>query len=191
MPPKRPRRLKRNVLACFAISLTVCGTFMLFGSSIYVSKRFSTADQYTPGADAASNSNLSEKQASAVQQPPLSRAAIKKTASEQQHRKVISDASRDVKNGTRQHRKSAKAHRPSALGTDAPEPPMQHFQPFTDHKYRIWKHPAVDRSPRCTAAKICDGVYECGSDGLGCIRDNYQRKMKVREATRWTWQGYR
>lgn len=67
---------------------------------------------------------------------------------------------------------------------------MRHH-PFSDPKYRIWKHPEVDRSPRCQQAKICDGNYDCGSNGLGCIRDNYQRKLKVREAARWTWKGYR
>ncbi|KAG2434808.1 hypothetical protein HXX76_007693 [Chlamydomonas incerta] len=68
--------------------------------------------------------------------------------------------------------------------------PMRHH-PFQDAKYRIWSLAKEDVSPRCKASGICDGNYECGADGMGCITDALKRKMKVRDAAAWTWKGYR
>lgn len=75
---------------------------------------------------------------------------------------------------------------------EAPEPPKPlRSHPYSSAKYRIWKLPAQDRSPRCQQSHICDGQYECGPDKLGCVTDDLQRKLAVREAGRWTWKGYR
>eukprot|EP00198_Chlamydomonas_reinhardtii_P010757 XP_001700094.1 alpha-1,2-mannosidase [Chlamydomonas reinhardtii] len=75
---------------------------------------------------------------------------------------------------------------------DVPEGPhpMRHY-PYQDAKYRIWSLPKEDVSPRCRASGICDGKYDCGADGMGCITDALKRKMKVRDAAAWTWKGYR
>ncbi|KXZ54812.1 hypothetical protein GPECTOR_4g883 [Gonium pectorale] len=67
---------------------------------------------------------------------------------------------------------------------------MRHH-PHKDAKYRIWQLPKQDVSPRCVHSHICDGKHVCDVDSLGCITDALTRKSKVREAARWTWQGYR
>jgi hypothetical protein len=75
-----------------------------------------------------------------------------------------------------------------------PPPPRRDMRshPFQEEKYRIWKLPAVDPSPRCKASGICDGNHECRDDDkLGCVTDALERKMHVRNATRWTWKGYK
>lgn len=73
-----------------------------------------------------------------------------------------------------------------------PEPPRPlRNHPFSDAKYRIYKLPQQDTSPRCRASKICDGQYDCGPDGLGCITDDLKRKEAVRRAGAHTWMGYR
>lgn len=191
MPPKRGKKLRKGVLACFAISLTVCGTFMLFGGSLYFSQRVHTAlgGYSSSGSDGASYGSGRASSGTVVQQPALATAASKKPLSDQQHRKLVDTKPKQASGGSSTHKPTAQGPPPPA--PEVPEPPVQHFKPFTDPKYRIWHHPAVDKSPRCKAAKICDGVYDCGQDGLGCIRDNLERKMKVREATAWTWKGYR
>jgi hypothetical protein len=77
-------------------------------------------------------------------------------------------------------------------GIAAPKAARQPFKhPFPDQAYRIFSIPPHDDSPRCSQSKICDGDHSCGPDGLGCMTDAHQRKMKVREAIRWSWQGYR
>lgn len=191
MAPKRAKKLRKGVLACFAISLTACGTFMLFGSSLYFSQRVHTAlGGYSSSvSDGASSGSASS--GTAVQEPALATAASKKSSSDQQHRKLVDTKLKQASVGGTAHKAKPTAQGPPPPAPEVPEPPVQHFKPFTDPKYRIWHHPAVDKSPRCKAAKICDGVYDCGQDGLGCIRDNLERKMKVREATAWTWKGYR
>ncbi|KAG2490849.1 hypothetical protein HYH03_010767 [Edaphochlamys debaryana] len=79
---------------------------------------------------------------------------------------------------------------PTPEAPDTAPHPLRHH-PHKDKKYRIYKLPEKDVSPRCQKAQICDGNYECGPDGLGCIQDAAQRKEKVRDAAKWTWKGYR
>ena len=63
--------------------------------------------------------------------------------------------------------------------------------PHTDNKYRIYSLPEVDPSKRCTLTGICDGNFSCGPDGMGCLRSGKERQLRVREAARWSWAGYR
>jgi hypothetical protein len=76
------------------------------------------------------------------------------------------------------------AGRPSAGGE-------AFHHPFPGNEYRIFSLPLTDASPRCQLSKICDGDHSCGPDGLGCVVDVAARQAKVREAIRWSWQGYR
>ncbi|PNH03981.1 Endoplasmic reticulum mannosyl-oligosaccharide 1,2-alpha-mannosidase [Tetrabaena socialis] len=89
---------------------------------------------------------------------------------------------------------TARAPSPAAEQAPLPSPegprPMLHH-PHNDTMYRLWKLPKHDTSPRCAKSGICDGVYECGEDKLGCVRDALERKNRIREAARWTWKGYR
>ncbi len=64
--------------------------------------------------------------------------------------------------------------------------------PFANQsKYQLYHVPTVDQSPRCKRSGICDGNHTCGSDGLGCITDAAARLEKIRQATKWSWAGYR
>jgi hypothetical protein len=83
--------------------------------------------------------------------------------------------------------KTAASKTAAAAGGAAP--PYPH--PFTDEKYRIYTIPAHDASPRCAQSKICDGDHSCGPDKLGCVTDAKKRQQHIREAIRWSWQGYR
>lgn len=55
----------------------------------------------------------------------------------------------------------------------------------------VYSLAAPDSSPRCKASGICDGVHECGDDGMGCITDPEARRNRVRDAGRWSWKAYR
>ncbi|GFR50049.1 hypothetical protein Agub_g12100 [Astrephomene gubernaculifera] len=71
-----------------------------------------------------------------------------------------------------------------------PQRPLRQL-PYTDQKYRLWNLTDPDTSPRCAASKICDGNYDCGPDGLGCVTDAAGRREFIRKAAKWTWEGYR
>lgn len=67
--------------------------------------------------------------------------------------------------------------------------------PFPQEAYRLYSIPAADTSPRCQRSGICDGDHgargRCGDDGLACVVGTAERQQRVREAIRWSWQGYR
>ena len=71
----------------------------------------------------------------------------------------------------------------------APPRPFKH--PFPGPEYRLYSLPAKDDSPRCRQSGICDGDRSCGPDKLGCVASARARQQKVREAIKWSWQGYR
>jgi hypothetical protein len=80
---------------------------------------------------------------------------------------------------------------PPGSPPNAPPPPRKLTFPFPDAKYRIHKTVTDDKAPACKESGICDGKYDCGTDGLGCIRDAEKRRKHVQDAARWSWAGYR
>jgi hypothetical protein len=80
---------------------------------------------------------------------------------------------------------------PPGSPPNAPPPPLKLTFPFPDAKYRIHKTVINDTAPACKDSGICDGKYDCGTDGLGCIRDAETRRKHVQDAARWSWAGYR
>jgi hypothetical protein len=77
-------------------------------------------------------------------------------------------------------------------GDGAPKKAPRPFKhPFTDPKYRLFSIPAHDPTQRCARSGICDGDHACGPDQLGCVVSAKRRQDHIREAIRWSWQGYR
>lgn len=87
--------------------------------------------------------------------------------------------------------KTISSGRPEINQSDVPPLPKPFHHPFPGPEYRIFHIPEHDDSPRCQQSKICDGDHSCGPDGLGCVVSALERQKKIREAIRWSWQGYR
>ena len=77
---------------------------------------------------------------------------------------------------------------PSLVHGAVPRPPVH---PFADKKYKQFNMTGKDRSPRCRSSQICDGDHSCGPDGLGCVTSAKARQRKIRDAIKWSWQGYK
>lgn len=80
---------------------------------------------------------------------------------------------------------------PLAPQPRSPPPAAAFRHPFKDTHTGLYTLEVPDTSERCKQAKICDGDYSCGEDGLGCVRDSKARKEHIRNAIRWSWLGYK
>jgi hypothetical protein len=81
---------------------------------------------------------------------------------------------------------------PLAPPPSAAAPPPKPFRhPFPEPKYKLYSIPPRDPTARCSRSGICDGDHSCGPDKLGCVVSSRRRQDHIREAIRWSWQGYR
>jgi hypothetical protein len=81
----------------------------------------------------------------------------------------------------------------SPVSPPAAQPRKKFPFPFTsDPKYRIYGMQGKDTSNRCRQAGICDGEHAPNpNDPLAHIVTAAERREVVRQATKWTWSGYR
>jgi hypothetical protein len=89
------------------------------------------------------------------------------------------------------HVQQQQQQQPQAPQPRSPPPAAAFRHPFKDTHTGLYTLEVPDTSERCRRAKICDGDYSCGEDGLGCVRDSKARKEHIRDAIRWSWFGYK
>jgi hypothetical protein len=85
---------------------------------------------------------------------------------------------------------AALLRRRAAAAAAAPPQGAPFPHPFPEFA-GVYRMADRDASPRCIRSYICDNDYACGPDGLGCVRSAAARQARVRDAIRWSWQGYR
>ncbi len=77
-------------------------------------------------------------------------------------------------------------------GSESPSSRLGSFPLAHDPKYRIYPTDVgADQSERCRTTHICDFDTSKGADELRLVTSAAERREHVRQAARWTWQGYR